>query len=87
MQRKKIIVIIKFRLLTIEETLSERITTVSWHADAHWRVTDNATVRISATRVWTGIDTFTIDTRLMTGTVGIADALGTTIWWDANVLG
>lgn len=48
---------------------------------------DDPTVGVRAARVGTGVYALSIDTRLTTGTVGVADALRTAIRRGSHVLG
>lgn len=73
--------------ITLDGTLGERIAVVSTEANAHRRVTDNATFSIGSTHSWARISALLIDARQLVATVCVRHTFWATIGWRSNVVG
>lgn len=66
--------------------LNKRIPRVIFRASARWHMIQNVTLRVSTTRTWARVPTFSIDARQMAGAFAVADTLWSTIWRSPDEL-
>lgn len=70
--------------LSLDCAQSERIANISGQTDTHRSVTNNATLGILCTWIWTWILAFIVDASKVASAFGIRNAFGSTVWCRAN---
>lgn len=74
-------------ILTLSDSaLGERVTSVTVETQAHCCVTNYVTLCANSTGIKARIFTHVVHTRLVSRTLGIANALWSTVWWRAYVI-